>query len=62
MISVPPADQTVTMGDTVGFTVLAGGSPPLSYQWNFDGAAIPDATDDTLICRMYKPIRRARTA
>ena len=31
-----PTDQVATNGDTVTFTVLASGSPPLEYQWFFN--------------------------
>jgi subtilisin-like proprotein convertase family protein len=32
-----PTDQTATNGDTVSFTVTAQGTPPLAYQWYFNG-------------------------
>jgi hypothetical protein len=35
-INSPPADQTVTVGDPANFSVNAGGSVPLSYQWYFN--------------------------
>ena len=31
-----PASQTVVSGDNVTFTVIAGGSAPLTYQWQFN--------------------------
>lgn len=33
VITNQPADQTVTIGDPAQFSVLAGGSPPLTYLW-----------------------------
>jgi PKD repeat protein len=39
-----PSTQTVTNGWYVNFTAAATGSPPLSYQWQKNGVAIPDAT------------------
>ena len=43
-----PTSQTVTVGDTVTFNVSATGTPPLSYQWNFNGTNISGATNMTL--------------
>src|SRR5260370_2646329 len=37
-ITTPPANQTVTAGQTASFTVAAGGTAPLSYQWQKNGA------------------------
>ena len=39
-----PQDQTATTGSTVSFSVAAVGTPPLTYQWRFNGASIPGAT------------------
>jgi hypothetical protein len=47
-ISVQPQSQTNTMGTAVTFQVTAAGSAPLSYQWSFDGAALPGATNASL--------------
>src|SRR5262249_51269710 len=33
-----PANQTVTAGQTATFSVVAGGTAPLSYQWHKNGA------------------------
>jgi pectate lyase len=35
-ITAHPADQTVSAGDTVTFSVVASGTPPLAYQWYFN--------------------------
>ena len=43
-ISTQPANQTVTAGQTATFTVVAGGTAPLSYQWQKNGANIAAAT------------------
>ena len=43
-----PTNQTVLAGDTTSFSVSAGGTPPLSYQWNFNGTNIAGATDAAL--------------
>jgi hypothetical protein len=33
-----PSSLAVTPGQTAGFTVVAAGESPLSYQWRFNGA------------------------
>jgi photosystem II stability/assembly factor-like uncharacterized protein len=38
-----PADVTVSAGQPATFSVVAGGTAPLSYQWSRDGTAIPGA-------------------
>src|SRR6266853_2017059 len=43
-ITTPPANQTVTAGQTATFTVVAGGTAPLSYQWQKNGVNIAGAT------------------
>ena len=49
VIEVEPQTQTVLEGGTVSFTVGAGGSPPLSYQWRLNGAQIPGANGPSLV-------------
>ncbi len=43
-ITSQPQSQTVTVGQTATFSVVAGGTAPLSYQWKKNGAAIAGAT------------------
>jgi Big-like domain-containing protein/HYDIN/CFA65/VesB family protein/pectate lyase-like protein/immunoglobulin I-set domain protein len=43
-ISLQPANQTVTTGQTASFSVAATGTAPLSYQWKKNGAVISGAT------------------
>src|SRR5258708_3646128 len=43
-ITTQPANQTVTAGQTATFTVVAGGTAPLGYQWQKNGANIAGAT------------------
>ena len=40
-ILTPPASQTATNGNNATFTVIAGGQPPLSYRWLFNGTNLP---------------------
>jgi GH25 family lysozyme M1 (1,4-beta-N-acetylmuramidase) len=43
-ITTQPANQTVTQGQAASFSVVAAGTTPLSYQWQFGGANISGAT------------------
>jgi Leucine-rich repeat (LRR) protein len=43
-ISTPPQNLTVNQGQNAGFSVIAGGTGPLSYQWRFSGTNINGAT------------------
>ena len=46
-ITLQPANQTVTAGQTATFSVAANGTAPLSYQWQKNGANINGATSPT---------------
>jgi hypothetical protein len=48
VITVQPQSQTVHSGSNVVFTAGADGAPPLLWQWQFNGVAIPGATNATL--------------
>ncbi|MEW6302150.1 MAG: immunoglobulin domain-containing protein [Verrucomicrobiota bacterium] len=48
-ITTQPRSQTVLAGASVTFTVAAAGAEPLSYQWQFNGAAISGATGPSLL-------------
>ena len=43
-ISTGPADQSVASGQTATFAVTAGGTAPLTYQWQKNGVNIAGAT------------------
>jgi hypothetical protein len=43
-LSTQPSDLTVLVGEDAPFSVIAGGSLPLAYQWFFDGEPIAGAT------------------
>jgi hypothetical protein len=47
-ITTQPTNQTVVVGGTASFSVTASGTPPLGYQWSFDGTNIVGATNTTL--------------
>lgn len=42
-ILTQPQSATVTVGNSATFTVTAGGTAPLSYQWQRDGVDLPEA-------------------
>ena len=43
-ITTQPANQTVTVGRTATFSVVAAGTAPLTYQWQKNNANISGAT------------------
>ena len=47
-IASQPQSQKVVVGANVSFSIMATGSPPLGYQWSFEGAPIINATNPTL--------------
>ena len=44
-ITKQPRSQTYLVGDNVTFSVSAMGTPPLIYQWRFNGTDIDNATN-----------------
>jgi hypothetical protein len=46
-ITTQPTSQSVTMGQTATFTVLASGTAPLNYQWQRNGANISGGTNSS---------------
>jgi hypothetical protein len=44
-----PQDKIAVVGDTITFTVLADGTAPISYQWQFNGEDLPGETSTSLI-------------
>ncbi|MCD6050127.1 MAG: putative glycoside hydrolase family protein, partial [Verrucomicrobia bacterium] len=47
-IITPPQSRTVNAGANVTFTVVAGGTAPLSYQWRRNGEGLPGETAASL--------------
>ena len=47
-IGLQPQSQSAGVGDNVTFSVIAGGSDPISYQWRKGSVNIPGATGSTL--------------
>ncbi|MCS7336965.1 MAG: immunoglobulin domain-containing protein [Verrucomicrobiae bacterium] len=54
-ISVQPTNQTVFAYTVVTMPVVARGSEPLRYQWRFNGADSPGATNATLTITNARP-------
>jgi hypothetical protein len=50
-----PESQVVIAGATVTFQTGASGTPPLYYQWSFNGTALPLATNATLVISNAQP-------
>ncbi|HWN94819.1 MAG TPA: lamin tail domain-containing protein, partial [Methylomirabilota bacterium] len=44
-ITLQPTNRTVAAGAPVTFVAAASGSPPLQYQWRFNGVDVPNATN-----------------
>jgi len=54
-IATQPVSQTVTVGATINFAVVAGGTPAPTYQWQKAGVNIPGATSATLVLANVQP-------
>ncbi|MBI4661746.1 MAG: glycoside hydrolase family 9 protein [Verrucomicrobia bacterium] len=52
---VQPRSQEVPPGADVVFRVEASGTKPLSYQWRYNGLALPGATTDVLALTNVQP-------
>ena len=48
-IAKQPESQTAAVGSTIIFSVVAEGSPPLSYQWQKGGVDLPGGTGTSFI-------------
>ncbi len=54
-ISGQPQSTNVNEGTVANFSVVAGGTQPLSYQWRHAGTNIPNATNATLNIANVRP-------
>ena len=54
-ITVQPASQSVAAGNNAAFSVTAAGTPPLSYQWQFNSAALSGATGTSVTLADVQP-------
>jgi hypothetical protein len=55
LITTEPQSQTVTVGQSVSFSVVASGTEPLSYQWSLNGTALVGATNSALTLNTVQP-------
>ena len=44
VITTPPHDEVAPPGSRTLLSVMAAGSPPLNFQWQYNGSALPGAT------------------
>jgi hypothetical protein len=54
-ILVQPTNRLVTPGSSATFSVAASGTGPLTYQWRFNGIALPGATNSSHIIASAQP-------
>ncbi|MGH7972828.1 MAG: immunoglobulin domain-containing protein [Limisphaerales bacterium] len=47
-LQTQPTNQSVIVGQSTAFSVVVSSPPPFRYQWNFNGAALPGATNSAL--------------
>jgi hypothetical protein len=47
-LNAQPQSQTMAVGGTVSFSVVAGGQAPLHYEWTCNGTNLPNANNATL--------------
>jgi hypothetical protein len=55
IITVQPTNQFLTPGLGAIFSVSATGTAPITYQWMFDGTAIPSASNNRLVVGIPQP-------
>lgn len=55
VITGQPANQNVSQGQPVSFTVVATGTAPLRYGWMFNARNLPGATNATLVLPAVQP-------
>jgi hypothetical protein len=61
-VTTPPSSQNVIVGSNATFTVVATGTAPLSYQWQFNGGAIAGATTTSFTVTSAQPANQGNYA
>ncbi len=54
-ITTQPISLVRTQGNTVTFSTAASGTAPFGYQWNFNGSALANATNASLVLANIQP-------
>ncbi|MCX8089614.1 MAG: immunoglobulin domain-containing protein [Verrucomicrobiae bacterium] len=60
VITAHPVSQQVNAGTDVIFSAAAEGTPPLRWQWRFNGTNLPGATNATLVLSNAQPAQAGR--
>jgi hypothetical protein len=47
-LQTQPTNQSVIVGQSTAFSVVVSSPPPFNFQWSFNGAALPGATNSAL--------------
>ncbi len=55
VITLQPTNVSIVLNSNATFTVQATGSPPITYQWQFNSTNIPGATDTSLVLTNVQP-------
>jgi hypothetical protein len=55
VITVPPENQAFILADNAVFSLSATGTPPLFYQWRFNGSNLSSETNAALIIENLQP-------
>jgi hypothetical protein len=56
LLLTQPQSQTFRQGSNVTFAVTASGTPPLRYQWYFEGSALANRTNASLLITNIQPV------